>query len=125
MRTVLIVRSRRGSARSTSDRRVWRYVDLQPQSIEFKAILDDGTFSGGERRLVEITASLFNQEHTVNLWSVLQSLDDERADAVENAIATYSLNVFQHLRGIGFGGGLAPTVHLNGSGREGFRAREK
>jgi len=68
------------------DARIWRHVDWD--TIDFKAMLDEGTFSGGERRL-EIAASLFNQEHDVNLWSVLRSLDDASAVAVERAIHSF------------------------------------
>ena len=71
------------------DARIWRHVDLDTATLDFKAMLDEGTFSGGERRLIEIAASLFNQEHDVNLWSVLRSLDDASAVAVERAIHSF------------------------------------
>ena len=51
------------------DSRVWRYVDLGREEISFKKILDDGTFSSGERTLLSVAASLFNRDHSINLRS--------------------------------------------------------
>ena len=57
-----------GSPQFSSDGRVWDHVDLNRQEIRFEKILKDGTFSSGERKLIEIAASLFNQTVSVNLW---------------------------------------------------------
>src|SRR5437016_10671779 len=35
----------------------------------------DGTFSGGEKRLLEIAASTFNSDRKVNLWRAFGMLD--------------------------------------------------
>ena len=48
-----------------TDSRVWRYVDLGRKEISFPKILDDGTFSSGERTLLSVAASLFNQDHSI------------------------------------------------------------
>ena len=41
------------------DCRIWDCVDLDKETIRFKHMIKDYTFSGQERRLVEIAASLF------------------------------------------------------------------
>lgn len=71
------------------DARVWRHVDIDRGLIHFKRILRDYTFSGGERRLVEIAASLFNRDHKVNLHHVLGGLDETNERLVLRAIAAY------------------------------------
>jgi hypothetical protein len=58
------------------DSRVWRYVNLDREEIAFRKILDDGTFSSGERTLLSVAASLFNQEQRINLWEVFNRLDE-------------------------------------------------
>jgi hypothetical protein len=72
------------------DDRIWQHVDFERETIQFKAILEDGTFSGGELRLVEIAASIFNQEHKINLYWALAGLDEDNAIAVEKAIAAFN-----------------------------------
>lgn len=71
------------------DSRVWRHVDLDREEICFKKILDDGTFSSGERTLLSVAASLFNRDHSVNLWEVLNRLDDSNAVLVLTAIRSF------------------------------------
>jgi hypothetical protein len=56
-----------GSPQLSNDGRVLQYVDLDRQEIQLAQILKDRTFSSGERTLLEIAASLFNQTRTVNL----------------------------------------------------------
>ena len=68
------------------DSRVWQHVNLNREEISFRKILDEGTFSSGERILLSVAASLFNREHSINLarslidsmketpfWSLLRS----------------------------------------------------
>ena len=69
------------------DSRVWQHVNLNREEISFKRILDDGTFSSGERILLSVAASLFNQEHSINLWEVLNRLDETNAALVLTAFA--------------------------------------
>jgi len=71
------------------DPRVWVHVDLVRERIQFKAILENGTFSSGERCLLQATASLFNQEYSVNLWEIFDSLDDRNAGLVLKAIESF------------------------------------
>jgi alpha-D-ribose 1-methylphosphonate 5-triphosphate synthase subunit PhnL len=71
------------------DSRVWRYVDLGREEISFRGILDDGTFSSGERTLLSVAASLFNRDHSINLWDVLNRLDDTNSALVLNAIQSF------------------------------------
>src|SRR5688572_234867 len=66
--------------RFAEDGRIWSRVDLDRQSIDFRKILDDVTFSGGELRMLRIAASLFNQDFDINLHKALSNLD-ERATA--------------------------------------------
>src|SRR2546421_10277522 len=72
-----------------NDGRVWRHVDLERESIYFRKILKDGTFSGGEHRLLEIAASLFSQEHKINLWISLAYLDEDLTSVALAAIAAF------------------------------------
>ena len=76
--------------RFDQDRRIWTHVDLDARTINFQAMLQDGTFSGGELRMIEIAASLYNQEHKVNLWLSLAGLDDENSAAVVEAVRSFT-----------------------------------
>src|SRR5207244_5184285 len=58
------------------DGRVWQYVDLDRGTIQWKRILSNYTFSGGQLRMLRIAASLFNREFKTNLWEDLGGLDD-------------------------------------------------
>ncbi len=49
------------------DRRVWSHVDLQGAGIDFDAILAEGTWSAGERRLLGAAASLFGDPSPAGL----------------------------------------------------------
>jgi hypothetical protein len=71
------------------DSRVWQYVDLGRKEISFREILDDGTFSSGERTLLSVAASLFNQDHSINLWVVLNRLDERNSALVISAIQAF------------------------------------
>jgi hypothetical protein len=83
--TLIILTSRLLSG----DRRVWKHVDLDRGLIHFKRILRDYTFSGGERRMVELAASLYNREHKVNLHHALGGLDGSVERVALRAIAAY------------------------------------
>jgi hypothetical protein len=72
------------------DGRVWQHVDLSGSgSIHFEKMLDDGTFSGGERRLLKIAASLFSQRQQINLWATLNGLDEKNTALALRAIHTF------------------------------------
>ena len=75
-----------------SDHRVWRHVELEHEEIHFKTILADGTFSSGERTLIEVAASLFNRDYSVNLWAVLNRLDDANTSLVLQAIESFCMH---------------------------------
>jgi len=79
-----------GSPQLSADGRVWQYVDLDREEIQFAEILKDGTFSSGERTLVEIAASLFNQTQTVNLWRAFGRLDDRCTKLAITAICNFA-----------------------------------
>ena len=72
------------------DERLWRHVNLETKSIDFPAMLEGGTFSGGERRLLKVAAYLFSQDYEVNLWSVLAGLDKENSAAVVEAVREFT-----------------------------------
>ena len=71
------------------DSRVWHHVNLNREEISFRKMLDDGTFSSGERILLSVAASLFNREHSINLWEVLNRLDETNAALVLTAIRSF------------------------------------
>ncbi len=75
--------------RFDGDERIWAHVDLEREGINFEEMLDDGTFSGGERRMIKIAASLFNQDYEINLWSVLGNLDEENSAVVVKALEDF------------------------------------
>jgi hypothetical protein len=52
-------------------------------------MLKDGTFSSGELTLLKVAASLFNRDHSVNLWEVFNKLDDRNAGLVLQAIESF------------------------------------
>jgi hypothetical protein len=49
------------------DGRVWQHVNLDREEISVRKILGDGTFSSGERMLLAIAASVFNQKQRINV----------------------------------------------------------
>lgn len=59
------------------DPRVWRHVDAKRWSIFFDRMLEVGSFSTGERRLLVAAAALFDAEHTVSLWDLAKTLPDK------------------------------------------------
>jgi hypothetical protein len=67
---------------------VWKHVDLQRRSIDFEEILKRG-WSGGERRILRIAASLFNQDTEVNLWEGLGNIDEGNSQVVIGAISLF------------------------------------
>jgi hypothetical protein len=84
-----------GSPQLSNDGRVWEHVDLDREEIRFSKILKDGTFSSGERTLIEIAASLFNQDVTINLWEAFNRLGDQSTKLAITAICN-----FAHIRGL-------------------------
>ena len=79
-----------GSPLLSNDGRVWQHVNLDRQEIQFPKILCDGTFSSGERTLIEIAASLFNQDTHVNLWEAFNGLDDHSAKLAITAMCNFA-----------------------------------
>jgi len=79
-----------GSPHLWNDGRVWQHVDLDREEIRFAKILKDGTFSSGERTLIEIAASLFSQTVRVNLWESFNHLDDHSAKLAVTAICNFA-----------------------------------
>jgi len=71
------------------DGRVWQHVNLEREEISFRKILDDGTFSSGERMLLAVAASLFNREQRINLWEVFNRLDETNTALVVSAIHSF------------------------------------
>jgi len=67
---------------------VWSRVDLKSRSIDFADMLD-GPWSGGERRMLRLAASLFNPKFSVALWEDLGSLDHDNAQVVLDAMALF------------------------------------
>jgi ABC-type cobalamin/Fe3+-siderophores transport system ATPase subunit len=52
-------------------------------------MLEDGTVSSGERILLSVAASLFNRERSINLWEVLNRLDERNSVLVLAAIRSF------------------------------------
>jgi hypothetical protein len=76
---------------AAGDRRLWRHVDLDRQSLFFDRILEDATFSSGERRLLLIAASMYSEETSINLCDVLGGLDHAGLTVAVRAIHTFTL----------------------------------
>jgi hypothetical protein len=66
------------------DYRVWEHVT--PHGIDFPAILDQG-FSGGERRLLQAAASLWDGQQTVSLLDLTTGLDDPSWNRLVQALS--------------------------------------
>ena len=79
-----------GSPQLSDDGRVWQHIDLHREEFHFTRILKDGTFSSGERILIEIAASLFNGDVKVSLWSAFGRLDDRSARLAVAAIKNFA-----------------------------------
>jgi len=77
------------------DQRVWERVDLEKWSIDLEALLGDGTFSGGEKAMLEAAASLYNDEHMINLGDMAARLSSHYWN-----ILTRALRIFR--TGMGF-----------------------
>lgn len=74
------------SSMFSRDARVWKHVDIDRHRIHFSRILRDYTFSGGQRRMLRIAASLFNAMHKTQLFEDLNGLDDYNTTVVLRAI---------------------------------------
>ena len=67
---------------------VWARVDLKRRSIDFEEILK-GPWSGGERRMLRVAASLFNPQFSVALWEDLGGIDDANSQVLLDAMALF------------------------------------
>jgi len=72
-----------------NDARVWGNVDLQHGCIHFDRMLHEGTFSSGERTLLQIAASLFSTKIEVNLWRAFGRLDENACRLALKAMASF------------------------------------
>lgn len=68
---------------------VWSRVDLKERSIDFEEIVA-GPWSGGERRMLRIAASLFNPQFTVALWEDLGNLDHRNVQVALEAMRLFT-----------------------------------
>jgi hypothetical protein len=75
-----------GSRYFEHDARAWSHVSLDGSSIRWDAILADGTWSSGERALLEVGQALWDSQGTVDLAYVFTCLDDPALQVVVDAI---------------------------------------
>ncbi len=67
---------------------LWSFVDTEKREFHYRKMLQRCSgFSKGEYRLLEVAASLFNEEIRINLWSLVNSLDSASLRLVLEAIA--------------------------------------
>ncbi len=67
---------------------VWAFVDLKTCTFHYKRMLRRcRVFSSGEYLLLQVAASLFNEDAKVNLWDLVNRLDDTNLKLVLDAIA--------------------------------------
>jgi hypothetical protein len=90
-----------------SEPRVWKYVDAKRWSIHFDGMLNEGSWSGGERILVEVAASLFDGESKASLWTAGQRLSNEHWAAVLEALLSVA-----EKKGASLAGETGPVVWL-------------
>lgn len=72
------------SSAFAGDQRAWRHVDTD--GIDWEAILDDGTWSSGERRLLELGRALWAGRGTVDAAYLFTSLSRGFEQVVIDAI---------------------------------------
>jgi len=77
------------SERFRDEPRVWKHVDLERGCIYFEKMLEDGTFSGGEHRMLKLAASLFSQEFEINMWMTFNFLDEDFTELAIRAICSF------------------------------------
>ena len=77
-----------------NDPRLWPHVHVAPDdppdvrhSIRFDRILDHHTWSSTEDLMLRAAWSLFNQDCVVNLWNLVNRLDDYQTATLVHAIA--------------------------------------
>ena len=58
------------------DRRIWRHVNLDDQTINFDGMLKESSLTGSQQALVRSTAALFNQTYTISLWEAAHRLSE-------------------------------------------------
>lgn len=68
---------------------VWNHVDLVRCSIFFPQILEH-PWSSSEQHLLEIAASLFNSDLSINLYRAFNTLDDRQSLLALRAIAEFA-----------------------------------
>jgi len=69
------------------DARVWRHADLATRTVDFDAILAEGTFSTQEGHLLRAAASIWKgRGYAVDLGSLTHNMDDEFLAALLNAM---------------------------------------
>jgi hypothetical protein len=69
--------------------RVWKYVDAKLWTIDFDRMKNEGTWSGGERVLIEVAASLFDGETRVSLFEAAQRLGKRHWPLVMEALTIF------------------------------------
>ena len=72
-----------------NESRVWSYVDAKNWSIDFDRMLEEGAWSGGERILLEVAASLFDDESKVSLWEAGVRVGKQHWPLVMEALAIF------------------------------------
>lgn len=58
------------------DRRIWRHVNLDEQTINFEGMAKESSLTGSEQALVRSAAALFNQTYTISLWEAAHRLSE-------------------------------------------------
>jgi hypothetical protein len=69
-----------------TDRRLWSHVDLKHESLHFDRILAEGTWSSTEELMLRAAWSLFDYECQVNLYRLMNCLDDIQARVLHQAM---------------------------------------
>lgn len=68
------------------DGRVWQHVSLERRRIDFRAALDEGTYSHGEVLLLSCAWSLFNGDISVDLQELACVLGEQNLRTVHLAM---------------------------------------
>ena len=72
-----------------NDGRLWKHVHVDRgdvgSEINFDKILAAGTWSSTEELMLRAAWSLFNQDHDVNLWTLVHRLSDDQARVLLDA----------------------------------------
>ena len=76
------------SRRFASEHRVWRHVDSDFR-IDFADMLAEGTWSSGERALLELAASLYGSSIQADVGRLLAVLGDSGREVAFGAVMAY------------------------------------